>query len=195
MASSVNIKNLVKSPKRALVLLGFLLAASYMTIMLYTQAMHVKERFTAAEIVTFKHLDDISNFKSVLKSYAGSYDLSLKDNVLMLPPAAVESFILPYSLSASWSEQDQSYRDITWTLDKKGVEYLVTLDGFDADDTVSISFNDEYPFKDLPLDWSGKIEIPAILHPDKDFKICVDVAGKDGLSFCHHVVGQKGGVS
>ncbi len=193
MTPSADNKHSLRPSRNAVLFLGFVVAVIYMGVMTYTYIQHNKGRATQAQIVTFHGLKNISGFKAVLKNHTGTNELELKDDAIFLPPQIVETFSLPYELSASWLEKDQSYRDIKWAVDKRGVDYTVILDGFDPDDTVSISFDGDYPFKDYSFDWSGKIEIPALIQADKDFKICVDIQSKNSFSFCHRVVGKKGG--
>lgn len=170
-----------------------LLSVVYVCGLLVSKTIYDEKRFSKSEILEFKSFSALNEIKISLKNRHGVYDLQIEDGVGLLPPQAVANFSVPYILQAKWQDKKGEYRDVVWTLDKRGVGYNIALDGFEDGQTVSLIVNDDTPIKNTSFDWSGRIEFPVLLHDDKDFSVCVDIHGPHDGKICHRILGKKSG--
>lgn len=170
--------------------MGACLALTYLGGMMVMEEKDTQRRYVESDIINFKNFSDASNLEITLKNKSGIFDLTFKEQSIVLPPNVVKNFSLPYVVTAKWQEKDQ-YKTILWSLDQRGVAYNIVLDGFSTKDNVSLSINKSYPFKKLPFDWSGKIELPSLLPPDKNMDICIEIETNNSFSVCHRVIGKQ----
>src|SRR5688500_12495778 len=113
------------------------------------------------------------------------------DESLSLTPEQREDFKLPYIMKTTLKTGKNEYHDISWTIDKRGVEYYILADGFAPSDKITLIINDQ-PAYTIPFDWSGRIELPIMLIIAEDTKTCIDIhESKEKLSFCHMTTGKK----
>lgn len=154
---------------------------------------HIKqERRPPAEIITFENLPPTTKIEATLQNQHGIEPLTIQDFKIVLTPKQRAAFILPYKITAKLSDNNAQYRDIVWSVDSNGVNYAVTVDGFSPNDKVTFSLNDTASIKRMPLDWSGRLTLEALLIKAQDMKACVSLESLHSFSFCHVLNGYKG---
>ncbi len=193
MTQQQNKTDRFKPSKQHLIIGLGVLAVVYLCGLLISKNWHEEKRYAKADILEFKNFSDLQAPKITIKNKHGLYDLIFEKDTALLPPQAVAHFTVPYTIQAKWQDKDGSYRDALWSVDKRGVGYTITLDGFEDGQTVSLMVNNDTPVKKTPFDWSGKIEFPVLLHDDKDFSVCVDIHGPQDGKICHRIIGKKSG--
>jgi hypothetical protein len=174
-----------------------LLIAGVAALCLYTyfygQQAHYEPRRTPPEkIITFSGIE-IENIKSATllmngKTEAVGYD----SNALELSQDQISSFSLPYEIKISAQGKNGSFKDFSWRVDERGVDYHALIDGFSPRDRVSLFVNEQKIYT-IPFDWSGRIELPVLLIIEEDSKICFDVeqAQENRINFCHFITGRR----
>ena len=173
-----------------------IVAVLYLAVLLITKNENTKTRYAKADIVSLDGRFEAQAFQATLKNKSGVHALELKDNTLLLPPEVVQNFSVPYVIEARWQNKPDTYKDITWSMDARGVGYIIGASGFSPDDKISLFVNKENPIKDMPFDWAGRTELPVLLQADNDFDICVEIKPENekSLRFCHRIIGKKAGV-
>jgi hypothetical protein len=141
-------------------------------------------------LLTFTGIPANAQMKATLTMAGRAADLAVGDDSVALTPELRKDFKLPYILQTTIRSGD-SYRDLSWRIDKRGAEYYILADGFSPNDKITLLINDR-PVFTIPFDWSGRIELPIIALVAEDTKACINIVeAKETLAFCHFLTGKK----
>ena len=103
-----------------------------------------------------------------------------------LPPSKT-SFAPPYKLKASIITAQKQYRDFLFTVNADRTVFTVLADGFRLDNSISLRVNDKTIYSDVPMDWSGRMELKAPLDQNAA-NVCITMENEgDILGICHVV--------
>ncbi len=129
--------------------------------------------------------NEAGRISATLQDGSGITELSAGDGNFDLP--AAQKISLPYIVSSSfYSGDDAGAQDFVFTVSQDRKKISVLIDGFGADDTVTLALNGRASFTDIPMDWSGRMEFVSDLNEDKSIKACVEINGRD-IKVCHQI--------
>lgn len=153
-------------------------------------------RLAPHKIVTFSGFPEGTQVKANMRMDRKNYPVEVVEDSFTLTPEQIADFGFPYTLTASFQYPDGTYRDFSWDVDARGVDYEIVSDGFKQQDRISLVIDDFRGPEDLPFDWSGKLEFPVGVRVYSDVKTCVEIvetASKNRLNLCHFNPGEKQG--
>lgn len=105
---------------------------------------------------------------------------ALPQQEVMLPP----SYRVNTSLKMPWG----GYRDLVLDVGKNGETFGVLADGFSPYDEITMTLDDKTVYKNIPMDWSGRITLKANISPEKRILACVRINGREqSIGLCHKV--------
>ena len=143
--------------------------------------------FRTSETPVFVRISDLpkgAGVETYLQTKTATDILPNREGVIDLPES-LKNISAPYRITSSVKMVDDSYRDFTITVTTND-NISVIADGFHAGDKVSLTLDGHNIFRDMPADWSGKIELNASLPPNKVANTCLEVIGKtETLGICH----------
>ena len=114
-------------------------------------------------------------------------DLVFEKNHANLP-AQQAKVTPPYQLTASIKMPWGDYRDFNFTVNETPPNLTVLASGFSADDRISLSFDKNKIYQNIPMDWSGRLELSASLPPKLTGVACVKITGwLQSLDVCHKI--------
>lgn len=151
-----------------------------------------QKRTAPERILTFAGLPAGADIKATLTMAGRSFELGSDGEGLVMTPELREKFRLPYTLQATFRSGDD-YRDLSWSIDERGVEYYILADGFKPEDKITLVIEDQSVFT-IPFDWSGRIELPIVLQYAFDTTVCIFIHERSNASktsFCHFNPGNK----
>lgn len=176
--------------KAAIVIAVLVAALGYLASILVFQHEANVKRSPPGTIIEFTGLPEGAAVDATIHMNGRTRALPYADGKLVLTPEEKADFALPFTIAATLRTPDEKYHDFTWKIDARGVEYSVTADGFSPKDKIMFSL-DGSPSVDIPFDWSGRIEIPAMLIIAKNTKACIEIwASGKLLGACHMVTGK-----
>ncbi len=98
--------------------------------------------------------------------------------VEVLPPL----YRIHTSLQLPWGD----YRDIVFNVDRKKSSVSILADGFTEDDNITLTLGDKVVYKNIPMDWSGRLELQSPYISTKETNSCVVLSGRMGvIGLCH----------
>lgn len=183
----------MRSPKARMLVLAALLmvAAGYFASgYLFKEKIEAK-RIPAVQIVTFEGLDERAEIEAFLQSDGSVSPLGVEGASLILSAEQRKDFKLPYNITARLKTGEGDYRDLEWSVDREGVRFKVTLDGFRPQDTVNFVYDGSASLTGAHFDWSGRIALEAFLIKHKDMDACVEIASAPAFNVCHTVPGRR----
>lgn len=151
-------------------------------------------RLPPQKIITFSGFPEGTKVTANMRMGRKDYSITVADNSFVLSPEQIEDFAFPYTLTASFQYPDNTYRDFSWDVDARGVDYEIVSDGFKQQDRISLVIDNNRGPEDLPFDWSGRLEFPVGVRVYTDVKTCVEIvetASKNLLNLCHSNPGEK----
>lgn len=150
-----------------------------------------RRRIPPAQIITFSGITPGTIQGAWLVMNGAESPVLYKDNALELSEEQIARFSLPYEIKLSYKTADNSFKDISWRVDERGVEYFIRADGYSPKDKISLFMKDQKVYT-IPFDWSGRIELPILLIIAEDTKACFEIE-EDGkqVSACHFITGKK----
>lgn len=187
--------NISTGVKISLVLAALLAAGGYIAWISEFRKEHSYQNFTGAQVSTYPRpqfeitgLDNPSSVKAELQWQKKILPMNYKDGVLSLPLSGpVPGVVLPpYKLVLTEQRSPGQYRDLSFTIgaDGKKIDFLV--DGFSPRDKASMAFGDQIAFDNIPLDWSGRLDLNTILDSNVPMPTCVWVSEESKkLRICH----------
>ena len=96
-----------------------------------------------------------------------------------------------YRLSYFLNEMGQNLNNITIDINKARGAAQVSLNGFEPRQPFSLLYNNSFVEKDVPSDWSGRIQFDVSLT-DVPVLLCVDWLAVNGeASLCHMIGGKE----
>ena len=144
------------------------------------------------EFLIIKDFPNGASVEGFLETRNGTTDLASQDGVISLPSSLNNSLATPYRIRSSVRLPNDSYRDFTVTVAPDNKDISVVADGFHAGDLVSMTLNGRDTFRNMPADWSGKLELTAILPKEKSVTACIDIAGQtESLGLCHVIAERR----
>ncbi len=153
-------------------------------------------RLPPQKIVSFSGFPDGTKVSANMRMGKKDYSLDISENSFVLTPEQIENFGFPYTLTASFQYPDGTYRDFSWDVDKRGVDYEIVSDGFKQQDRIRLVIDKAPASQDLPFDWSGRLEFPDGVRVYTDVTTCLEItetASKNHLNLCHSNPGEKRG--
>ena len=126
---------------------------------------------------------------ATLQSAHGLKELQGMGKDFNLP--AEETLSPPYTLSSSLYESDTDTKDFVFNISKDRKTVSVLVDGFSPEDTVTLALNGTSVSKDIPMDWSGRMELTSDFASDDAVDACVEI-GKGRVALCHHIAKASG---
>ena len=124
---------------------------------------------------------------ALLQDKSGMTELQMDGKNFNLPQTAKLSS--PYTLSSSLYSTNTGARDFVFSVSPDRKKMTVLIDGFDAEDTVTLALNDRAVFSDIHMDWSGRIELVSDLTEDRAVTACIEISKQDmkALTVCHQI--------
>lgn len=117
--------------------------------------------------------------------------LEATDEALRLTEEQKENFYVPYNIKAQLHSDKGGYRDLSWRIERDGVQYFILADGFKRSDKISLIIDGQIVFT-IPFDWSGRIELPIMLIRGMDTTACITIEESGStLNFCHYATAGK----
>jgi hypothetical protein len=158
----------------------------------YFTAKEEQKREAPERLLTFAGLPADADIKATLTMDGRTVELASDGDGLVMTPELRENFTLPYTLQMTIRSAN-GYRDFSWRIDRRGVDYYILADGFKREDKITLVIEDQ-PVFTIPFDWSGRIELPIVLQYAFDTTVCIFIregsnAAKTG--FCHFNPGNK----
>lgn len=167
----------------------FLMA--YFTNFFHFEEVREFHRNVPADIITYEGLTSDMTINASLEMDGNVRPISIRDGHFSLNSEQKIKFKLPYMIKATLQSGDGQYRDISWNVDARGVDYYILADGFKPENTISLIMNDQKLYT-IPFDWSGRIELPVHLIIEADAKACIEINdGSQKLGFCHYIAGKR----
>ena len=117
-------------------------------------------------------LKTLSGTQELLRT-GDNFTLAANENIKTAPP---------YILSASLQKDSGQIHTFDLIASSSPPEFIVRINGYDADNTVTFKIDKKTIHKDVPLDWSGKIELKTPLDLSRTSKACIEISNE---SFCH----------
>lgn len=153
-------------------------------------------RLAPQKIITFSGFPEGTKVTANIRMKRKDYPITVVEDSFALTPEQIADFGFPYTLSASFQYPDGTYRDFSWDVDARGVDYEIVSDGFQQRDRISLVIDGARGPENLPFDWSGRLEFPVGVRVYTDVKTCVEIvetASKHLLNLCHSNPGEKQG--
>ncbi len=138
-----------------------------------------------SSFVFLSGLPDGAAFDATVQTADGLQALEKTAHPFNLDLPHGKTLSLPYRIAASLQMPWGGYQDLTLTLDKNG-GLTVLADGFDAYDELTLTFDGQSPYSNVPMDWSGRLELTASLPRENPVHACVYIYGRlQSLGLCH----------
>lgn len=135
--------------------------------------------------LSLHNFPDAVAVETFVQTKDGTSSVATTGSIINLPQNLESAISTPYRISTAVRMLDESYRDFVITVASGEID--VTADGFNPQDTVSLTLNGADPSW-TPADWSGKIELTAAFTAKKNMRACIDVDnGTEKLSLCHNI--------
>ena len=153
-------------------------------------------RLPPHNIITFSGFPEGTKVTANLRMGKKDYPVTVVENAFVLTPEQTANFSFPYTLTSSFQYPDGTYRDFSWDVDSRGVDYEIVSDGFKRHDKISLVIDGQRGPENVPFDWSGRLEFPIGVRVYTDVKTCIEIveaASKDLLNLCHSNPGEKRG--
>ncbi len=140
-----------------------------------------------SDFVSFSNLPENTTIETILETKGGNAAvLQAEGNTINLPDTIRKKIGTPYRLSSSLKLNDGNYRDLTFTVGKDRASFTVLIDGFKAQDKITLSINGQPVYTRIAMDWSGRIELEAKLPDENNVVACIEVFDtKKSIGACH----------
>lgn len=180
-----------KKAKILSVVLALLFLTAYFTNFFHFEEVKEFHRDVPTDIITYEGLKADMVINASLEMNGTVSQIDTKDGNFSLSQEQKVKFRLPYTVKATLTSGNGQYRDISWSVDTRGVDYYILADGFKPENTISLIMNDQKLYT-IPFDWSGRVELPIHLIIEADTKACIEIdEGHQKLDFCHSITGRK----
>lgn len=167
-----------------------LTAASLLTLCGLLAGWFVVSESKSAAFVSLNEVPKGTKVEALLETRQGTEELQHTGSGFDLPAfktLAGDSYRIRTSLQMPWGD----YRDITLNVDQGKSSISILADGFTEEDLITMTMAGHVVYQNMPMDWSGRLELQAALPKKKNTTACITVGGRLGsVGICHAISGE-----
>lgn len=178
MADKKNIKDAVKRKCKGITG-GFALVSAVICLYLL---MPVSDK----DLITLTDAPQGTRIETLLETRNGIQALSQAGSTFNTKETFEGPDALIYKLRMSLRMPWGDYQDIVLDVNRRKSSIHVLADGFSDNDIITFRLDGNALYQNVPLDWSGRLELQSFLSPTKRVRTCIKIDGDMGaVGFCH----------